>query len=90
MRIVNIVLMLMISAAAIADDIEIYRGTADRVNPNVLFIMDTSGSMAWDASGNGTAGKDDPDSRMYQVREVAKDVVASTSGINIGLMRFKG
>lgn len=90
MRIVNVVLMLMISAAAIADDIEIYRGTADRVNPNVLFIMDTSGSMAWDASGNNTGGKDDPDSRMYQVREVAKDVVASTSGINIGLMRFKG
>lgn len=86
-----ILVFLLIPLPSWADDIEIYRGTADRVNPNVLFVMDTSGSMGWDAAGNGLHnGGNNPRSRMYQVREVAKKVVANTKGINIGLMRFAG
>lgn len=83
-------LTLLLPLISWADDIEIYRGTADRINPNVLFIMDTSGSMGWNAAGNRTLGGNHPDSRMYQVRQVAKEVVADTNGINIGLMRFSG
>ena len=38
-----------ISFAALGDDIEIYYGISDQnvtVNPNVIFIFDTSGSMS--------------------------------------------
>jgi Mg-chelatase subunit ChlD len=34
-----------------ADDTEIYTGTAERDAPNVIFIMDTSGSMGWTNDG---------------------------------------
>ncbi|KZZ41989.1 hypothetical protein A3759_14775 [Thalassolituus sp. HI0120] len=83
-------LLLLLPTLIWADDIEIYRGTADRINPNVIFIMDTSGSMGWNAAGNASLGGNHPDSRMAQVRKVAKEVVADTNGINIGLMRFAG
>lgn len=82
-------LSLLIPSLVWADDIEIYRGTADRINPNVIFIMDTSGSMGWDSAGRPSHWSSfRPPTRMEQVREVAKDVVANTNGINIGLMRF--
>ncbi len=89
MRILKL-LFLLIPSLVWADDIEIYRGTADRINPNVIFIMDTSGSMGWNAAGNRSLGGNHPDSRMAQVRKVAKEVVADSNGINIGLMRFAG
>ncbi|KAA3629000.1 MAG: hypothetical protein DWQ08_07060 [Proteobacteria bacterium] len=44
-------LMLMLGATTHADDTEVYIGiaeTSDNVNPNVLFIIDTSGSMDTD------------------------------------------
>jgi type IV pilus assembly protein PilY1 len=44
-----LVLSSMISATAIGDDLEIYLGIAGSevtYDPNVIFIMDTSGSMS--------------------------------------------
>jgi type IV pilus assembly protein PilY1 len=41
--------LMLFSSAISADDLEIYLGTAGSevtYNPNVLFIMDTSGSMS--------------------------------------------
>ncbi len=55
--------LLCLSVAALADDTEIYGATAidesNRVNSNVLFIMDTSGSMNGQVTVNtgGTAGQ---------------------------------
>ncbi|MFT6414609.1 MAG: type IV pilus assembly protein PilY1, partial [Glaciecola sp.] len=65
-----------------ADDLEIYLGTAGSevtYNPNVLFIMDTSGSMS---------NKDDGDeSRMLRVQNALKETLNSVTNINAGLMR---
>ena len=69
-----------------ADDTEIYTGIAERDAPNVIFIMDTSGSMGWanDGSRYPPAGE----SRLEQVQEAAIDTINNTDGINISLMKF--
>lgn len=69
--------------AAFADDLEIYLGVADTqvtYNPNVLFIMDTSGSMSSKDGGS--------ESRMLRVQNALKEVLASATNVNAGLMRF--
>lgn len=73
---------------ALADDIEIYV-TRDlpadqRVRPNILFILDSSGSMATTVSGTKK-------SRNQVVREVTKQLVDDlkmSGDVNVGLMRF--
>ena len=71
------------SSGLYADDTEIYLGTADRVNPNVIFIFDTSGSMA-DKVGSGYNAP----SRLDLVQQAAKETIDETSGINLALMRY--
>lgn len=77
------ILSAMISFTAQADDIEIYLGVGGNqltYNPNVLFIMDSSGSMA---------GKDGTyESRLLRVQNALKDALRSATNINAGLMRF--
>ncbi|MBT4883235.1 MAG: VWA domain-containing protein, partial [Glaciecola sp.] len=72
-----------IAWSAKADDLEIYLGTGNQAvtyNPNVLFIMDTSGSMS---------NKDDTNqTRLLRVQNALNDVLASATNINAGLMRF--
>lgn len=66
-----------------ADDLEIYLGTSSeqvKYDPNVLFIMDTSGSMtAYDGTSQ---------SRMLRVQNALKETLSSVTNINAGLMRF--
>jgi type IV pilus assembly protein PilY1 len=73
----------LFSSVICADDLEIYLGTAGSevtYNPNVLFIMDTSGSMT---------GKDGTtESRMLRVQNALKQTLNSVTNINAGLMRF--
>lgn len=79
----SMLLSAMISATALGDDLEIYLGTGGSsvtYNPNVLFIMDTSGSMG---SKDGTS-----ESRMLRVQNALKDALKSATNINAGLMRF--
>lgn len=71
-----------------ADDTEIYTGIAERDAPNVIFIMDTSGSMAW--ANDGTEDPPKGESRLEQVQKAAIDTINNTDGINIALMRFRG
>lgn len=69
--------------ATLADDLEIYLGTSGSqvtYNPNVLFIMDTSGSM--------TAKDYTTESRMLRVQNALKQTLSSVTNINAGLMRF--
>ncbi|MBU2979101.1 PilC/PilY family type IV pilus protein [Alteromonas sp. C1M14] len=80
---ISIVMWSCIGFAAWGDDLDIYLGTADSsvtYNPNVLFIMDTSGSMT---SKDGTG-----ESRMLRVQDALKDALQSATNINAGLMRF--
>ena len=76
-------LSVFISFAVLADDLEIYLGTGSsdvEYYPNVLFIMDTSGSMT-NKDGTGQ-------SRMLRVQNALKDALSSATNINAGLMRF--
>ena len=79
----SILLSGMISATAMGDDLEIYLGTGSNAvtyNPNVLFIMDTSGSM-----GSMDGGSE---SRMLRVQNALKTALGQATNINAGLMRF--
>jgi type IV pilus assembly protein PilY1 len=72
-----------IGFSAFADDLDIYLGTttsAQTYNPNVLFIMDTSGSMTSKDGGS--------ESRMLRVQNALKSALGSATNINAGLMRF--
>lgn len=95
---------LLFSAALMADDAEIYYSQGVSVNPNILFVLDTSLSMECKADSNGLYDKPDttcvnkntvPDSggktRMQVMQEAVSTVLASApSNLNIGLMRYGG
>lgn len=73
----------MAGMAAMADDTEIFftdrEGT---VTPNVMLILDASGSM----------GTDDVDgkTRLSVMKQATKDLLSSLSDVNVGLMAFGG
>ncbi|QJR82078.1 pilus assembly protein PilY [Alteromonas pelagimontana] len=79
----SLILWLCIGWSAVGDDLDIYLGTSGSAvtySPNVLFIMDTSGSMT---------AKDNTDlSRMVRVQDALKSTLSSATNINAGLMRF--
>ncbi|MEM1404552.1 MAG: hypothetical protein AAGG55_14540 [Pseudomonadota bacterium] len=65
------------------DDTEIFFGdvsTTD-IRPNVLFIIDTSGSM-----GSGVSGA--PGDRLDNVKEAFYTLMDELANVNVGLMRF--
>ena len=70
-----------------ADDIEIYFNSAasnnnvDVIRSNVLFILDTSGSMDITASSGQT--------RLQDMKDAMEIVLNSLEDVNVGLMRFK-
>jgi len=73
----------LFSSVINAEDLEIYLGTAGSevtYNPNVIFIMDTSGSMTGKDGGT--------ESRMLRVQNALKETLNSVTNINAGLMRF--
>ena len=73
----------LFSCALLADDLEIYLGAAGSqvtYDPNILFIMDTSGSMT-DKDGGY-------ESRMLRVQNALKQTLSSVTNVNAGLMRF--
>ena len=77
------ILFSCIGFSAFGDDLDIYLGNANSAvtyNPNVLFIMDSSGSMG------GYDGTDQ--TRMLRVQNALKTALGSATNINAGLMRF--
>lgn len=68
----------------LADDTEVYLGSSanqEGVRPNVLFILDTSGSMSAEVAGTG---KD----RLDNMKDAFVQIMDSSNNINVGLMRF--
>ncbi|MDA8961816.1 PilC/PilY family type IV pilus protein [Congregibacter sp.] len=65
------------------DDTEIFFGDIDSASarPNVLFIIDTSGSMSGSVSGTGKDRLDNVKDAMYQLLD-------ELDNVNVGLMRF--
>lgn len=72
-----------VTMTAWGDDLEIYIGAnnvAEEFPPNVLFIMDTSGSMTNKDGGSET--------RILRVQNALNTVLSTVTNINAGLMRF--
>jgi type IV pilus assembly protein PilY1 len=70
-----------------ADDTEIFFGdfSDGEISPNVLFVIDTSGSMGsnvYDADGVNIG------TRMENVKTAMRTLLTSLSDVNVGLMRF--
>ncbi|MBX2883506.1 MAG: VWA domain-containing protein, partial [Granulosicoccus sp.] len=68
-----------------ADDTEIFYGQAgslDDGNPNLLFILDTSGSMG---SNDGTS-----QTRMDRLKDAMNAIIDQSSSFNVGMMGFSG
>ena len=61
-----------------------------QVKPNVLFIIDTSGSMKWPPdTDNFSLGDDDPASRIYQAKQAVNTVIqANATNMNFGLATY--
>lgn len=79
--------LILHSAVSVADDTEIFFGTKpeEGTRPNVLFILDDSGSMAWctdNASTCDIASK----TRMKVLKDTMTNLLNTTSGVNVGLM----
>lgn len=77
------VLSFLVSFTAAGDDLDIYIGGGSEdasFKPNVLFIMDTSGSMR--SKDNTTT------SRMQKVQDALRQALTNATNINAGLMRF--
>ncbi len=69
---------------SVADDTEIYLGGAalrEGIRPNVLFILDTSGSMSATVTGTGM-------DRLDNMKVAIKQILDGATNINVGLMRF--
>ncbi len=69
-----------------ADDTDIFFGrlTTSVVKPNVLFILDNSGSMRGPVGGAPYSSTP----RITALRNAFKNIMTQTTGINVGLMRF--
>lgn len=81
--------LILSSAQSYADDTEIFFSSADTsvevTKPNVLFILDNSGSMNWGLSDNNNA-TGGTKSRLTVLKESFQDIMGNTSGINAGIM----
>lgn len=78
------------SQLVLADDTEIYRNTSNRINPNVIFLIDTSGSMAYEADNNSKPETGEL-SRLDIVKNSAINAIqklSTSEPINIAIMRF--
>lgn len=68
-----------------ADDTEIYFNANIRSNvenqPNLLFILDTSGSMGWDITGTN-------DVRMQVLKDAMNNILTDLDNVNVGIMRY--
>jgi len=70
----------------LADDTEIYGTVAVSLEPNVLIIFDTSGSMDTVDIPDEESGSDV--SRISVAQEVIKNFIQDTDNVRFGLMRF--
>jgi type IV pilus assembly protein PilY1 len=74
-----------VSLPVVAEDSEIYvnTGTTKEAQPNVLFVIDTSGSMT-----NTVPRNSDGPQRIDIVRQVALNFATNLRNVNLGLMRY--
>ena len=78
--------LMLHSAFSVADDTEIFFGTepGEGIKPNVLFILDDSGSM--NSCTRQDSKKKCIATRMSDLQLTMNNLLNTTSGINVGLM----
>lgn len=76
--------MLSFSSGIKADDTEIFFGQVD-AQPNVLFILDISGSMTYT---DGTISNPGP-TRLRRLKDALTELITTTNDINVGLLTFE-
>lgn len=81
---------LLIGSASLshADDTEIFFGGPSidsGIRPNVLFILDNSGSMAWRTASNNTPSGSEK-SRLQILKDSFSSIINSAGAINAGIM----
>lgn len=81
-------LLVLHSAVSYADDTEIFFGgsaISDDVRPNVLFVLDNSGSMAWRTASNDSPNSGEQ-SRLSILKSAFSDLISNASNLNAGVM----
>ena len=90
-NVIYIILAISVSGfplLAFSDDTEIHLGNSfSDLEPNVIFIMDTSGSMGWEADSTNIPPFGE-ESRLDIVKRIAIETIEKTKNINISLMSF--
>ncbi len=81
---------IMLTAQVKADDTEIYIANASitPVQPNILFVMDTSGSMSQPPVADLLAGNLSAPSKLEQMKTALTQLISNLNNVNVGLMRF--
>ena len=87
LRQLTLAALLVFAGGVQADALDVYMGTgqtsAAETHPNVLFILDTSGSMnARDAGSNKRTA------RMTVLKSAMSDLLSTLDNVNVGLARF--
>ncbi len=78
--------VMLCASTASADDTEVFFGQVDPnldIFPNVLFVLDTSGSMNW--NDHGAVG-----TRLERMKDALDVILDNTANVNVGIMRFNG
>jgi hypothetical protein len=77
-------IFLLVPALSWAVDTEIKINDGEKATPNILFIMDTSGSMRTEVPNTGKT-------RLRVLQDSLQQIIQNIPGtINVGLMRFSG
>ncbi|UTW06688.1 PilC/PilY family type IV pilus protein [Pseudomonas benzenivorans] len=82
-------LLVLHSAVSFADDTEIFFGGAaisSDVRPNVLFVLDNSGSMAWSTTDQSVPNEPGEQSRMQVLKDSFSTIINQSGAINAGIM----
>lgn len=84
---ISVAISAAISLPAAADDLDVYNAIfANQLKPNLLFVLDYSGSMSRDVGGTWLDDQTDPASRISILKNAVQDVLVRNSGrINAGI-----
>jgi type IV pilus assembly protein PilY1 len=80
------------SSAAFGADVEIYlEEPPEPIGPRILFVLDESGSMRWDATDWSDALDTNPAQRMYQLKEAMRALISDSSmdNVDIGILGYR-
>jgi type IV pilus assembly protein PilY1 len=81
--------LILSASLSYADDTEIFFGgpnIEEGVRPNVLFLLDNSGSMQWRLSTNSSNIPPGEKTRMQVLKESLSSVINNAGAINAGIM----